>query len=400
MSNLHVFIDSDIADDLTPIDKEAFDRLLAYNTQDLFHFRRSPKNVENTSLQKIPQYQKKPDKNNGSLAIELEPDNFISPPNTKFIESLSKMLYNKDSVSQKQTDLVFWILLNIEIMPFEKYNTVLFVTLHKTLRRNHKWQNSYTPKNFYVVDIKKAMEFMDLYAKKQDKYFFAPRQTMNKGYWYLCEFKRIIPHRHGPARINSEKVQVMDAFVSRFTYLLMTVDELGKEHYFPTDTHIMNPYYFNYFVILLTGIFDNLAIETQQKYNLQFQGMHIPSRTSLHPETGKYFLKALRESNMPLRDHIKKYSQFITLMYVLRELAIHRESFRSMGYHGKKQFLDFFVIDDNTRNLIKMCGDKPLKFDELSEWGILQELFIFLEPYHFSKTATQKLVNFVISILS
>jgi hypothetical protein len=102
MSKLHVFIDSNITDDLTPIDKKALDRLLAYSTQDLFHFRRSPKNVENTSLQKIPQYQKRPDKNNGSLTIELKSDDFFSAPNVKLIELLSKLLYNKDSVSQKQ----------------------------------------------------------------------------------------------------------------------------------------------------------------------------------------------------------------------------------------------------------------------------------------------------------
>jgi hypothetical protein len=89
-----VFIDSNISDDLTPIDKEAFDRLLAYSTQDLFHFRRSPKNVENINLQEIPQYHKRPDQNDKSLSIELEPDAFFSAPDPRLIESLSRLLYN------------------------------------------------------------------------------------------------------------------------------------------------------------------------------------------------------------------------------------------------------------------------------------------------------------------
>lgn len=211
---------------------------------------------------------------------------------------------------------------------------------------------------------------------------------------YLSSFRSKIAHYHVPERTSTNTRGVMEAFASRFMYLLMTVDELGMEHYFPVDTNIMNPYFFSYFIALTSGIFDNLAIETRAKYRLQFEGDNIPSRTSLHPKTGKYFLRAVKVANSLLREHIREHRNLISLIYSFREPAVHREAFRPLGHGGKRNFINFFVIDNKIKNMIKSCGDKPNRFDDMTIWGISEEYFILLEPYAFSKSVTRKLVEF------
>jgi hypothetical protein len=45
-------------------------------------------------------------------------------------------------------------------------------------------------------------------------------------------------------------------------------------------------YHFNYFISLITGIFDALALITKDQYNLNFRGDNYPQRTSLNPLAG------------------------------------------------------------------------------------------------------------------
>jgi hypothetical protein len=40
------------------------------------------------------------------------------------------------------------------------------------------------------------------------------------------------------------------------TYLLMSIDEIRVQYYFPEDTRIMLPYHFNYSIASVTGVFD------------------------------------------------------------------------------------------------------------------------------------------------
>lgn len=77
---------------------------------------------------------------------------------------------------------------------------------------------------------------MDLFAKRQNRYYCTPYGTMNKGYWYLSSFRSKIAHYQVPEKTSTNTRSVMEAFASSFMYLLMTVDELGMERYFPTDT--------------------------------------------------------------------------------------------------------------------------------------------------------------------
>ena len=145
---------------------------------------------------------------------------------------------------------------------------------------------------------------------------------------------------------------------------------------------------------MITGIFDNLAIATKEKYQIKLRYDH-PSRTSLSNSTGQDFLKELKKHNPDLRSHIDNYREFINLIYELREVTIHREGFGDIGYTHNTRFTWYFKINNDIVCSVKRCGDK-LPFNEsLSNWGIIKDpIFTLLEPFHFVKAAGMKLAVF------
>ena len=126
---LYVFIDSNIAnEDYAALDRQALDKFASYANNDFFHFRRSPNDPRYRDLQKIQQYQKITETNKEVLKIELERDSFFLAPERSRIDDLTKILFMKESVTEGEKDLIFWMLLNVDIMSLNKYCQTLFVT--------------------------------------------------------------------------------------------------------------------------------------------------------------------------------------------------------------------------------------------------------------------------------
>ncbi len=186
----------------------------------------------------------------------------------------------------------------------------------------------------------------------------------------------------------------------RFTYILMSIDEIGFQYYLGKNNDTMDNslYHFNYFISLVTGVFDNLAIETNTKYNLGFE--NNLSRVSLNPRSGRDFLRAFREDAPTLRQHISKFTSFIKLIYEFREFVIHRDMLEKTGMistgKGKKWEMNFIRTNPNILQFIRQCGDSDQKYDLLTKWGLykLVDDEFYLEPFRFTKTATRMLIDF------
>jgi hypothetical protein len=212
--------------------------------------------------------------------------------------------------------------------------------------------------------------------------------------WYFSSFRSKIPHYHVPSSSAFEARPIIEAFASRFTYLLLCLDEIGIEYYYSRDSDIMIPYHFNYFLPLVTGIFDSLALAARYKYLLKFIGDHYPNETSLYGR-GEEFRKELKKHNPVLGDYRDRNYEFLDLIYKLRELAIHRQGFRTIGFEQEGKVKNFLVIDKEISRLIKTCGDKNLYNEQTSNWGVLIDpIFLLLEPYHFTRSACLKLFEF------
>lgn len=114
----------------------------------------------------------------------------------------------------------------------------------------------------------------------------------------------------------------------------------------------------------------------------------------------KEFLREIRKRDPRIRDYITSYMCFIKLIYCFRELVIHREGLKQMGfeYISNKDIwkANFIYVSEEIKNYIKYCGGSKSKLDPFTEWGLyIQGSSTFLEPYHFSMNAINMLIEFV-----
>jgi hypothetical protein len=151
-------------------------------------------------------------------------------------------------------------------------------------------------------------------------------------------------------------------------------------------------YHIEYLISLVTGIFDNLAIETVDHYNIK----SIPSiRVSLSNNTGKELLKEVKIQNPDLKKHIDTNRPFINMIYEFREKVIHREGVERIISPIGPHWSNLIVISHQIKDYITQCGDKPSLYKILSEWGIIdRNMKIYLDPYYFSKQIINNLIPF------
>jgi hypothetical protein len=179
----------------------------------------------------------------------------------------------------------------------------------------------------------------------------------------------------------------------------MAMDEMGIQYFHGVnnDTKTNLLYHFSYFISLITGIFDNLALKSND-----LLGINNPekSRVSLFAKRGDDFLKKIKEKNPDLRNLIHNYVHFINLIYLFRESIIHREGFDSLVFHYNskdgKWYANFLKISQVHINHIRLCRDEESDYDMITKWGVYKvDNDCFLDMYHFSIEALKMLTVFV-----
>jgi hypothetical protein len=193
----------------------------------------------------------------------------------------------------------------------------MMVTTDAPILDNRAWFQ--TANKCSIVTVEEALEIVDIFAKRKGAYFLSSQKDVGSSwYWYWCSFRSKIPYYN-------VTLGNLDALASRFTRVLMALDEMTVHYYSGAnnDTMEYTMYHFVYLLALICGIFDTLAIETRGRLSISFSGDNIPSRTSLNKKAGDKFLKALKEASPPgpdLWSHIDNYQNFIRIIYELREL--------------------------------------------------------------------------------
>jgi hypothetical protein len=396
---LHIFLDSRSIDNGLSKSDPYVRRCLSYSSTVTFRFIRSPYHTKHKSLNKIHYFEVEKDTDTNSITeIKIRDDgdretHVLFSAGINEVEEFAKIALGKDLPTEEEKEAILLVLIHRDFILGGFYSDEsIFVTKNKKLVTNRVWfQSRFFPK-FEIMTVEEAMGIMDLFAKAHGHYYLRPHVTADKRGWYWSSFRSKVPHYHVLNRGPFEQRHILEAFASRFTYLLLSIDEIGMHCLWLKDKDIMIPYHFNYFISLTTGILDSLAITTKERYQIKLKHDH-PSRTSLSNSTGREFLRELKKQNPNLRSHIDSYREFINLIYELREVSIHRQGFSDIGYTQNIRFTWFFKINDNIESLIKLCGDKLPYNASLSNWGITKHpIFTLLEPYHFVKAAGSKLV--------
>lgn len=395
VKKIGVYLDSKTFNDLLDhSDRLAFAIPKHYDS-DYLVFVRSPLETTHSELKNIVEYEIVLDDDSQIRAIKIVREN--SEEINAFgyrmedIQSIAERIYSKNEIDEAKLDKIISVFIQAVFNRLEKSN--MYITNDKTLLKNRVWFESHFPGYpLNIMSIEEASIFLDLFFKKNGKYYTSSRYTLNKGYWYLLSTRLKIPH------YNVGDLMI-DALFYRLYYALMALDEMGIQYYLGVNNDTMDNtlYHFNYLISLITGIFDNLALKTNAQLEINFSDLR---KVSLSKRSGREFLRKVREKNPQIRDHINSYVEFINLIYCFRELVVHREGISKTGfeYRGEegKWKANFIRISEQMKRYLGGCGDEESEFDPFSKWGFYQlHSELFLEPYHFSTSAIKKLIEFV-----
>ena len=410
-AQLNILLDSQSLDELLSQGDPAARKLVEYRITDTFHMFRSPFEAEDADLREVTELLKQYNEANSLTALELGAETYRPVPFNYAManmERVAALVYGRASLSDVEADSILLVFMQAALVrACDPALTGILVTADETLLSKRLWFESHFPGvPVNIMSVGEALEFMDLFAKHRGKYYTGPNSTTKTAFgWYLMSFKTKLPAYELPWSAVVHRLplsngrDILQALANRFKDLLRAIDEMGFQYYLgaDNDTAERTAYHFNYFVILVTGIFDSLARLSLACYDLEVAGG--PSRVSLRKSAGKDFLKELKKANSDLSAVVCGKRKFIELFYPLRDAIAHadRPQQGALEYHGPEGRWEANVIQipaDVARMIRDL--DQRLAGESLSEWGSHPA---WLQPFPFVKAVTPKLVDFCTDFL-
>ena len=307
-------------------------------------------------------------------------------------QSLARHILKKQSLTQEEIEA--FRLLFIQEALNQLDTDGFLVTENLTLLRHRieiEKMFSTAPLNISTLD--EMGEFLDLTFKYNSIYLSSPHIEVSENLWYWYSFRLKISHYNVDLRPRERATlgevlsnSMMDGFSQRAGFLLSALDEMGFQYYSGVDnnTQAGMVYHFNYFILLMTGIFDSLALQAMDKYQLTFDCSLIPSRISLNTDAGRDYLRTLEEKNQKLRQHIRDNCDLVKAPYLLRELVVHREGLRSIQVQDSGGWKANLVrVPHDFIECLQRLGDTNNTHVQLSDFGVYGGFL--LSPYFFSK---------------
>jgi len=386
-----VYLDSNTFEELLNRNDRLATAILVHSDSEYLEFVRSPLDTVHNLLKDTPEYEFELDSDSEIRAIKIPQRRSIHAFGYRMnaIRPIAQKIYEKEKVSQNELDKIITVFVQAVFNSFEK--TSIYITNDRVLLKNRLWFESHFPGGpLNIFSVEEASGLLDLFFKKNERYYLRNRFTLNKGYWYWLSMRLKLPHYNvGDA--------IIDALAFRFYYALMALDEIGIQFYLGVNNDTMDNtlYHFNYLVTLTTGMFDNLALKTNSHLNINFSDLR---KVSLSNKSGRGFLGQIREKRPDIRDHIASYMNFIMLIYLFRELVVHREGLGKITFAQRGGWnANFVEISKEMKDRIKMCGDSNSDIDPISQWGChnINSVGMYLEPYHFSTMILRTQTKFV-----
>ena len=406
-NNITIFIDSEsFENELINSKQEAFALLDYYGNKCTTIFR-SPFRSKFSELNDIPEYNlvlSKDHETNYMPHSYFEIKNatgskqygFIAK--TREIENIAKTIFHKKNIDVSDSDAIKSIFIQSMVSQCYQHSILkdscasIFVTQNNAVISNRLWFENQVFNYFLnIMTVSEAVKFLDLFFKYNRKYHLKSNTTSNKGYLYELALKEKLPHltHYNP---------IITALSFRAQYSLMAIDEMGIQPYLGVnnDTNDTSLYHFFYLIMLITGIFDNLALEANDILKINYLEKR---KIGLSTKCCNDFLKEIRVKNPDIRNHITNYVDFIKLIYYFREKVIHREGLSVVTFHHNHKTEDwlasFIKVTKDVPDLAKRCGDRDLEYDAVTKWGIYTSYSeYFVMPYFFSISAVETLFEF------
>jgi len=388
---INVLLDSETFEELLKKDDRTAKALLKHKNSDFFVFLRTPYVTDFEEFNKISQFEliyKDDEVNLIKISNEKHEATMGFHYSSEDILDISKFIFKKGNIIEEEYLQIQLVFIQAVFNRFDHKN--IFITGNDVLLKNRLWFENHVPNGLLnIMTIKEASEYLDLMYKYNEKYFVTDHYRLDKGLWYWHSMRLKIPHFNvGDPYIS--------ALATRATYVGMALDEIGMQFYKGVNNNNTMDnmlYHFNYIISLFTGIFDNLALKTNNQLGINFTDLR---KVSLNNDD---FLKEIKYRDIKLRVLIANNRNFIRLIYKFREFVIHREGLETSSFHegGDPPWkANFITISEKVGDRINGIN-KDYLYDPFTIMGYysIDSFRKFLEPYHFSKEAVEILFNFV-----
>lgn len=412
---INIHIDSECFEKLLSNSNGVAYAILSYHSNEHFNFVRSPLNSSYDELKNIPEYNLKIDESSEECGIEIKTNqfnkNYYFGYKATDIRRIAESVYQKEKI----TDLEYYEVEKVFVQAifnrqdssfysskyssrYERYEGFeeinIYITNNDIILKKRLWfENHFPGYPLNIMTIEEASLLMNLFLINNDMYCASSLLYYSKWDWYWFSMRLKLPHFNvGETFIG--------ALATRFCYSMMALDEIGKQYFLGANNSTIETkiYHFNYLVTLITGIFDNLALHTNECLEINEKNLFHVSLSS-HRIKGN-FLENVKKKNAPLHKHISKHKNLINLFFLIRNPIIHREGLSTTGFHYKDEEVEweasFILITKEINRAIQDCGDLPRNYDPFSKWGVYQQnTSFYLEPYNFSIQAITKMAEFI-----
>ncbi len=302
----------------------------------------------------------------------------------KIISSQLSGSYNIEDVT---TQNIYNDLLLAQSHRILKYD--LFITLSEILlsNRDQEYLQKVNP-----CRPSEAARILGYYLRSRDKYILYAQGngtvSFDRGLFYWVLTRHRLPnmwkyfsgcmYSEGFRKDNTSNIG--QSILMRCSRVVQARDEIAGNYYIPqngnTREYIM--YHFEYITLLLSGIFDALAVIAKRSYNI-----HINERyASFKNET---FQKSLKNHGaLELFELItcKKFEKLMILLYELRN-TIHKASFPTIS----SDELSYVII---LPDYINKFQEAAKELGSLEKWGISKIDDLVFEPFTYAVTLIEE----------
>jgi len=306
---------------------------------------------------------------------------------------------------------------------FVSENPIFF---EKYLRGSPKVSLKHLFPNLTLLNLDRLKEVLDFYEMRSGNYYFNHVKLDLKEEWYFRILFSDLPalaNALNKYSTDEDVIKLLKALAFRFRKLFYCINTIGIEHYFgnlkrdPLDPDaassalnslgtaniidlrgFIDPdnlfilfYHAEYFIALVTGVFDNLALLTIDKFQIKLDKI----RVSLSNDSGQEFIERLKAYDPSLVSYINRHRDFISLIYQFRNSVIHGEGLNRIVSPLVPNWSSFVKITPEVNYYLKRLGDDKSEYKIISKWGVFdQNSYLLLDPYYFAKHVLETLKMF------
>lgn len=232
--------------------------------------------------------------------------------------------------------------------------------------------------------------------------------TVDEGFYYTYRFKSVFrayqpawaAATFGKTTISEEVRDQLESLGTRLEFLCRAADRaaffaLRRAN---NDTQDNALYHLAYFVMLMTGMFDDLAWTLTYRYDLHLRRHDVVLKTA-GADTSSRFLDALRSAAPDLASRIENpdVQKLVQVFYPLRDSLQHRQFLQGLLYVGGpfRVPMILFAFPETAVERLKAASADASG----AEWGLRLADAPYVEPYTFITRSLAAAASVLDSIL-